>query len=104
MAVREGDLIVPALRLLANTPNGFMTTSDLIAGLEAHFQPTGLDAQLLQGRFDSHFSQKVRNLVSHRNNSTGLEARGLAEYDAPAEGWHIQSAGRLLVDDLDAGS
>jgi hypothetical protein len=38
-------------------------------------EPTGVDAELLYGRSDTHFSQKVRNLVSHR----ALERRGFTQ-------------------------
>ncbi|SKA06599.1 hypothetical protein [Consotaella salsifontis] len=101
MAIREGDLIIPALRLLAATRDGFMTTTDLIEALEAHFQPAGIDAQLLSGRGDTHFSQKVRNLVSHRGSRTGLQTRGLAEYVKEREGWQITDDGRTFIEAAD---
>lgn len=104
MPIREGDLVVPALRLMAAQPNGFISTSNLIDALEAHFQPTGNDAAILSGRSDTHFSQKVRNLVSHRNNGRGLETRGLATYLPDREGWQIHDDGRDFVgsaDDVD---
>lgn len=104
MAITEGDLIVPALRLLAESGNGFMPTSDLIDALEAHFEPDGEDAEILRDRNDTKFSQKVRNLVSHRDNRTGLEARGLARYDSENKGWHITDAGRALVETVDAST
>lgn len=48
--------------------------------LEAHFQPEGKDAEILDGRNDSHFSQKVRNLISHRTSSRSMFKMGYAEY------------------------
>lgn len=104
MAITEGDLIVPALRLLAQSGNGFMTTSALIQALEEHFQPDGDDAELLLNRSDTKFTQRVRNLVSHRGAATGLEARGLASYDADNNGWHITDKGRALVDTVDGSA
>jgi hypothetical protein len=68
--VRERDLVIPALRLAESRPGGFMSTSDLIAELAEIFNPTGLDAQILDGRQDTYFSQKVRNLISHRESNT----------------------------------
>lgn len=102
MAIREADLVVPTLRLLDDAPGGFLTTSNLIIALEAHFEPEGEDAKLLEGRHDTKFSQKVRNLVSHRENGRGLETRGLAKYDAAREGWTITDAGRNVVVAVDA--
>lgn len=100
MPVRESDLKLPALAFMANMPGGFITTSALILELEALFEPEGLDAALLVNRNDTHFSQKVRNLVSHRHSSTGLEARGLAIYSPGREGWTITDIGRERVADF----
>ena len=100
MPVRESDLKLPALASMAGAPSGFITTSALILELESLFEPEGLDAALLANRKDSHFSQKVRNLVSHRHGSTGLEARGLAIYSPAREGWTITDYGRERVADF----
>ncbi len=97
MPIRESDLKLPALALMSQAPGGFLTTTHLIAELEAYFEPEGIDAELLLNRRDTHFSQKVRNLVSHRYSSTGLEARGLANYSPDREGWTITDAGRERV-------
>ena len=95
--VRESDLVLPALRLMAGRPNGFISTADLIAELAEVFNPTGLDAQLLDGRSDTYFSQKVRNLISHRNSAGSLIANGYAEYDQKTEGLRITDEGRKLL-------
>lgn len=39
--ISEKDVIGPALDFLNDSPEGFMTTSDLIAALEKHFGPEG---------------------------------------------------------------
>ena len=72
--ISEAELIVPALFLLANAPNGLNTTQ-LQSELRALLHPTGDDLLILSGRNDDRFSQKVRNLTSH---NTLLE-RGLAQ-------------------------
>jgi hypothetical protein len=82
--VQERDLVVPALRAAASRPNGTISTSDLITELEDLFQPEGQDAELLEGRNDTYFSQKVRNLISHRTASTSMFLRGYAEYTCTA--------------------
>lgn len=102
MPIPEKDLVVPTLRLLAQASGGFMTTSDLIPALEDYFGPDGSDAELLDGRRDTKFSQKVRNLVSHRDTGRSMETRGLAQYDEDREGWHITDKGRDLVEQVDA--
>jgi hypothetical protein len=66
----EPDLVVPTLELLAAHPGGLSTT-DLIEKLTELFKPDGDDAEILSNRQDTHFSQKVRNLVSHRTMERG---------------------------------
>ena len=61
--ITEPDLILPALYVIHNQPG--ITTGELIVELRSIFNPTGEDAEILQGRNDDKFSQIVRNLVSH---------------------------------------
>lgn len=64
--ITEKQLVLPALYLMArNNDDGFITTSELISKLTDVMQPTGEDAEILQNRNDTYFSQKVRNLKSH---------------------------------------
>jgi len=63
--VKESELVLPALWLMNNSKDGKISTSMLIRGLTRIIQPTGLDAEILTGRKDTYFSQKVRNLKSH---------------------------------------
>ena len=77
---RERELIIPALRAAAARPGGYISTADLIPELEVQFQPDGKDAQILSNRHDTHFSQKVRNLISHKACSTSMFSKGYAEY------------------------
>lgn len=93
--VRERDLIVPALRAAAARAGGYISTSDLIVELEAEFQPDGRDAEILADRHDTYFSQKVRNLISHRESSTSMFKRGYAEY--VNDGIRITDAGRQFL-------
>jgi hypothetical protein len=76
--ISEGDLIIPALKLARSTPSGVIATAELIERLQDALKPRGLDAAILQRRQDTRFSQKVRNLISHRNNQTSIFRRGLA--------------------------
>lgn len=85
----ESELVLPTLELLAASPSG-LTTSELIAKLTDRFNPDGPDAEILANRQDTHFSQKVRNLVSHRTMQRG----DLWSYDE-GDGIHrITAAGR----------
>jgi len=92
--IPEADLIIPTLELLDGAPNGEMKTTDVIKALENMFGPEGEDGEILEGRQDTKFSQKVRNLKSHKT----LEKAGLAE--AIYRGFRITAAGRKLVKSL----
>lgn len=63
--ITESQLVLPALYLMSKSDGGYMSTSDLIANLTKIMRPTGQDAEILAGRRDTYFSQKVRNLKSH---------------------------------------
>lgn len=95
--VSESDLVLPSLRLMAERPNGFISTTDLIAELEQVFNPKGRDAQIIEGRSDTYFSQKVRNLISHRHSENSFIANGYAEYDDARRGLRITDDGRELL-------
>ena len=95
--VSESDLVMPTLRFLAESTEGFMKTSDLIENLQALFQPTGKDDELIKGRNDTHFSQKVRNMISHRTSENSFIRNGYAEYDADRKGLMITEKGRELL-------
>lgn len=90
----EAQIRVAALKALLAAPRQTLTTSQLIKVLSSTLAPTGKDADIATGRSDTYFSQKVRNLVSHRNQSTGLQAAGLADYDGLAESWTLTKMGR----------
>jgi hypothetical protein len=96
--IRERDLIVPALMAAAARPDGYISTSHLIRELEEQFQPEGQDAEILDGRHDTYFSQKVRNLISHRESSTSMFRRGYADYIK--DGIRITHAGRAFLAQL----
>jgi hypothetical protein len=98
--VRESDLVGPTLRLLSEAPDGFMNTSELIAELTAIFNPTGKDAEIAADRNDTYFSQKVRNLVSHRGSN--FISEGLATYDQANGGLQVTQKGRDYVKALRA--
>lgn len=61
----ENEIVVVALGVIQQKDS--VTTTELISELETLMNPTGNDTVILSGRNDSKFSQKVRNIVSHRN-------------------------------------
>lgn len=76
--ITERQLVLPALYLMTKLNDGIISTSDLILKLTKVMHPTGVDAEILKGRNDTYFSQKVRNLKSHDT----LVRQGLADnYD-----------------------
>ena len=90
----ERELVLPALTLLDRIPAG-LTTSDLIRELTMILRPDGQDGEILAGRNDTYFSQKVRNLISHRT----LEGPGLETYDPARQHHSITPAGRRYLAD-----
>ena len=79
MPISERELLVPSLQLAARRPGGAISTTSLIESLADLLRPRGDDLKVLRGRRDSRFSQKVRNVISHHENSTSIFKRGLAE-------------------------
>ena len=92
--ISEADLLIPTLRILASQPDGRMKTSRLIAELEAIMKPQGEDAEILEGRQDSRFSQIVRNMVSHKDTPGNIIAEGFVIYLGPPLGLQITESGR----------
>lgn len=97
--VRERDLVIPALRA-ARDSGGEITTTQLIDMLSEEFEPSGTDAEILDGRSDTYFSQKVRNLISHRETGTSMFTKGYAIYDAANETIQITDAGLKFLDQV----
>lgn len=71
MNYTEKQLIAPALYLIDIYPG--IKMDGLIKKMEKAMKPTGKDATILAGRGDTYFSQKVRNLKSHRDNNKMAE-------------------------------
>jgi hypothetical protein len=93
--ISERELVLPTLRLLDDSNTGWMATSDIIAHLTNLFAPSGQDAEILEGRRDTYFSQKVRNMISHRDQPSSFIHKGLALYER--HGLRISDAGRSTV-------
>ena len=98
--VKESDLVLPALRFMSERQDGFISTTDLIQELEELFNPDGMDAEIIDGRSDTFFSQKVRNLVSHKNSPSNMMATGYAEHDEENNGLRITDEGRAFLASL----
>lgn len=93
--ISERELVLPTLRLLDQSNRGWTATRDLISQLTDLFAPSGQDAAVLDGRNDTYFSQKVRNMVSHRHQPSSFISRGLASYER--RGLRITDQGRSAV-------
>ena len=72
-----------------------MATTNIVARLTELFTPSGQGAEILEGRSDTYFSQKVRNMISHRDQPSSFMHRGLAHYER--HGLRISSQGRATV-------
>lgn len=89
--IKEGDLIIPALKFLYNAKDYTLTTTELIELLTKHFNPSGEDAEILANRNDTKFSQKVRNLKSH--NTLVLYAIYRENQNCPSGSFTLNSEG-----------
>jgi hypothetical protein len=63
--ITEKELILPSLYLLNIEENKTLSTTDLISKLRVLLKPDDEDLEIISGRSDDKFSQKVRNLKSH---------------------------------------
>lgn len=75
--IPESQLILPSLFLMSLSATKGLTTSDLIPKLRELLKPSGKDLDILSGRNDDKFSQKVRNLKAHDT----FEKWGFAKYE-----------------------
>src|SRR5437762_2242528 len=92
--ISEPDLILPALYCINN--EGEISTTLLSQQLRLLLNPQGEDREILSGRNDDKFSQKVRNLRSHET----LEKAGLANYEnRSGQGyWTITDKGKSILE------
>ena len=81
----EGEIRMATLVALNASRTGTLTTTDLIGILSAFMNPRGTDADIASYRNDTYFSQKVRNLISHRDNETSLMSHDFVVYEAESE-------------------
>ncbi|MBR2101992.1 MAG: HNH endonuclease [Prevotella sp.] len=89
--ITESQLVLPALYLMYKSKDGIITTSELISKLTQIMRPTGMDAEILAGRTDTYFSQKVRNLKSH---DTLVKRDFASNYE---DGFRLTTAGAAYV-------
>lgn len=93
--ISEQELILPSLYLMSIYPKGINTTN-LKNGLREIMKPTGEDLEILNGRKDDKFSQKVRNLKAHNT----FERLKVANYTNGI--FKINEIGRKhLIDNID---
>lgn len=66
--------------------HGTTSTSDILDTLRELFQPIGHDSQIMKGRADDYFSQKIRNVKSHSS------LKNFVNYDRK-KGWSLTEEG-----------
>ena len=95
--ISESELVLPTLFLLYNAEDG-LNTSQLIDKLTNMLRPSGDDLTILAGRNDTKFSQKVRNLRSHKTlSSRGLATEKVVRRGAPTL-FRITDTGRQMYE------
>ena len=92
----ESEIRMAALVALNASKTGTLATTDLVGDLSAFMNPRGTDAKIARDRNDTYFSQKVRNLISHKDSAKSLMSRDLAVHDATNETLTITDKGRDL--------
>lgn len=68
--ITENDLFLPALYVIRE--KGKANTSQIKEALIETFRPTGEDNEILSGRPDTKFTQKVRNLMGSHYSTNGM--------------------------------
>ncbi|WP_143514700.1 HNH endonuclease [Primorskyibacter flagellatus] len=92
--VSEGDLVMPTLEALVNSKAIGLSTSELVPILREVLKPAGKDLEISPHRNDDYFSEKVRNLKSHKK----LEKMGVATFDGTR--YQITAKGKKFVNDV----
>lgn len=90
--ITERELVIPALKVILQN-GGKITTTDLISKLVEIMKPGAEDMQILFGRNDTRFSQKVRNLISHKTICPIY-----ADYDSKSHSLTINESGIKLIE------
>lgn len=98
--ITENELVVPTILILARpkfVEDGISIT-ELHPLLRNLLKPAGHDLKIISGRSDDFFSQKVRNLVSHRK----LDKLGLATYRKRWDQgrYYLTEKGRKFADEF----
>lgn len=88
--ITESELILPSLYIMYMN-GGKITMAKLIPLLINVMNPIGHDAEIIENRKDTYFSQKVRNLKSHNT----LQKHKYATYEKPY--FHLTKLGFEFV-------
>lgn len=92
--IEEKSLILPALYFINEA--GKLNTSEIIKKLTDALSPAGEDAEILAGRSDTKFSQKVRNLMGSHYSSNGMNELTTKSSDGY---FSLTGQGKHLLDD-----
>ncbi len=98
--ITEKELILPALHVMNAKENGEIRTSDLIKDLEELIEIDEADKGIIQGRNDSYFTQKIRNLKSHNtlvNKSFATYANGKFKITTQGESYLSENQEKLKL-------
>lgn len=95
--IGERDLDFIVLYILDKHPN--IDTSELKEYIWYYTEPDGVNLVPLVDRNDMAIDQIVRNIISHRNDSSNnIICRGLVSYDRGV--LNITSSGRVALDEF----
>ena len=95
---RISEKKLDSLVLYLLVTKGQLTTSQLIKSATEYLENQSLlmpgDKKILTGRKDTTFSQIVRNIVSHRDQSGNMIHEGLISYDSNNSSLEIKLKGK----------
>ncbi len=92
--ITENDLFLPALYIISK--HGKVNTTTIKNELIAAFNPSGEDNEILAGRSDTKFSQKVRNLMGSHYETNGMQLH--TKKDKKGK-FSLTAKGKQIVDD-----
>lgn len=98
--ITEQELILPALFVINEKNNKGITTSEIIKELELLLEIDTEDREIIKGRNDSYFTQKVRNLKSHNTlvkNDLATYTKGIFKITSKGEEYLAKNQEKLKL-------
>jgi len=93
--ISEDDLLLPMLIELANSPDDWLSTSQLIEKLTLAMKPADEEAETLEDRTGAGIAEVVGSMISHQDSPGKIIREGYAEH--VNDGFKITEAGHKYL-------